>query len=183
MNTFVRHPSYTVLFLVAVMSSRCSQPQSAEIVTPEESTLPTITDAKDLDSLRLSYTDGYITENRMPTTPPLDGDRITCRVTVIAENISTTVRIDSVRAQSAEVYLLRTGQMIGSLSFWPDGSRILMPGERDTFDVYQSTDEPYPFSAVTFEPTDSVSFLIQFGDSLGNVKTLRTPSIHYMITQ
>jgi len=176
---------FLLMALLGFMLQGCAVKSSSNpIVSPidDDHPLPVVF-AENLDSLQLIFLSGLVGEDRMPIIlPPPEGDRIACEIKLVALNVSTTLYIDSVKAQTAEVFLKRTRQKIGTLTFWPDGSKILAPDETDTIAVYQNTDTPYPFEGTTFQPEDSVSLHVRFADSLDNTKVLITPYMPYEIS-
>jgi hypothetical protein len=82
-----------------------------------------------LDDLEVSLAEGMIVSDQMPIVPP---DPVTCTLTVLVRNTSSSSTTLGVYLPTAEVRRTSTGESLGTFAFSSDWDGRIAPGETDT---------------------------------------------------
>jgi len=87
------------------------------------------TSPESLADLHLTFVSGSIGANLMPSVPP---DPISCQITIVAENSSTSRTLSTLTASQADVFLHSSNEKLGTITFTSNWDGRLGPAERDT---------------------------------------------------
>jgi hypothetical protein len=99
------------------------------------------------DLLQVEFLEGWIQGDLMP---PLPADPIRCRITLQLTNMSER-RLYGLRVSSADVYLVSTGELLGTLPLETDWDGRLEPLETEVVVVEKEISPNYIFDPVCNE--------------------------------